>query len=116
MILALIIVATIVSTILYAKLSFSNELSFLSSSYQKTLSFTNHQESDTSQIKESLAQMKVLLTIFSKLLLVLLPFLTIALYLIWKNIPIHSVFFNLQNNLIVVATFFMTKYFQANEK
>ncbi len=116
MIIALIIIATILSTVLYSKLSFSNELSFLNTSYKKTLSFNKLQESDTSQIKESLAQMKVLFTVFSKLIIILLPFLIIALFLIWNNSNIKSEIFNLRNNLLIVVTFFITKYVLPNEK
>ena len=114
MIIALIIISTILSTILYSKLSFRKELSFLSTSYKKTLTFTTHQDSDTSQIKESLAQMRVLFTVFSKLIIILLPFLIIALFLFWNNSNIKSEIFNLQNNLIILFTFFITKSLLSN--
>jgi len=104
------------STVLYSKISFINELSFLSASYKKTLSLTHLQDSTTNPIKESLAQMKVLLTVFSKLLMVVLPFIMMALFLIWDNISIKSEIFKLQNNLLMLFTFFITKFTIANGK
>ena len=103
-----LIISSIISTLIYSRFNFRKKLSELALSYKKTLSFKNIVDVNSNSISESLHQMKFILTIFLRLLIIASPFILISIYLEYSKMSITEVFLNVMNTAIIIATVAIT--------
>jgi hypothetical protein len=109
-------IASLVSAVIYSFFYFKKDLDALERSYKKTLMFPKNLTDNLDPIKESLIQMKTLLMIFLKLLLIVSPFFLIVGYVILINMNIQTIFFNFYNNFVIVIVFLITSLIIKNAK
>lgn len=108
--------ASILSSFIYTKISFKNQIEFLISSYKKTLSFQKGKENDSEPIKESLIQMKTLFILIFKITIIITPFILIAIYIVLNKQSLQLVYFNILNNIIIIATTIISSMILKNGK
>jgi hypothetical protein len=103
-----LIISSIISTLLYSRFNFREKLAELALSYKKTLSYHNIVEGNSNSIGESLLQMKLIISIFLKLIFIASPFILISIYLEYSKMSFTEVFLNVMNTAIIIATVAIT--------
>lgn len=109
-----LILSTIISTLIYTKIYFKDYIEMLHSSYKKTL--TSQNKIEFNPIKESLFQMKILLSILLRIIFILIPFIFLAIYIILTKNSLQLVFYNLLNNILIIIFFILTSLILKHEK